>query len=245
MEVIKILAERRNDVGKGVARKLRAGGKLPGVIYGPDVDPFPVAVDAKEFSTMMRIQGGAGKLIDLTVNGEETPRKVILRELQRDPVSGVFEHVDLYQVSMKKKLIMTARITLVGISEGVKLGGILQSIIRELDIACLPMDIPDRVELDVSALEIGDSIHVRNINIDKVDILTNPERTVVTVVPPTVIKVAEAEEEAEGEEGEEGEGEGEGEAAEGEAAPAEGDAKAKKDEGEAKAKKEEGGKKRK
>ena len=223
MEEIKLTAERRDDVGKGVARKLRADGKLPGVIYGPETEAFPVAVNARDFATMIRTQGGTGKLIDLTVNGEETPRKVILRELQRDPVTGNFEHVDLYQVSMKKKLNMTAKITLVGTPEGVKLGGILQSIIRELDIACLPMDIPDKVELDVSALEIGDSIHVSDISVDKVDILTNPARTVVTVVPPTVIKVAEPEEVAEGEEGEAVEGEGE--AAEGEAAPAEGEAK--------------------
>jgi len=224
MEEIKILAERRDGVGKGVARKLRADGKLPGVIYGPDTESFSVSINAKDFAAMIRTQGGAGKLIDLAVNGEDKTRKVILRDLQRDPVSGKFEHVDFYEVSMKKKLNMTAKITLVGTPEGVKLGGILQSIIRELEIACLPMDIPDKIELDVSALEIGDSLHVSDIHVEGIDVLTDLARTVVTVVPPTVIKVAEPEE------GEVAEGEeAEGEAAEGE--EAEGEGEAKKEEG--------------
>ena len=227
MEEIKLTAERRDGVGKGVARKLRADGRIPGVIYGPETDSFPVSINTKNFAALLRSQGGTGKLIDLAVDGEDTPRKVIVRELQRDPVTGAFEHVDLYQVSMKKKLNMTARIHLVGTPEGVKLGGILQHVVRELDIACLPMDIPDRIELDVSKLEIGDSIHVSDIEVDKVDVLTNPTRTVVTVVPPTVIKVAEEIAAAEGEEAEAAEGE----AVEGEAAPAEGEGEAKKEEG--------------
>ena len=214
MEDIKLIAERRDGVGKGVARKLRAGGKIPGVIYGPETESLPVTVNVKELAALLRAQGGTGKLIALNLNDEPAPRKVIIRELQRDPVSGDFEHVDLYQVSMKKKLNLTVRIHLNGVPEGVKLGGILQHILRDLEIACLPDNIPDRIELDVSSLEIGDSIHVKDIKLENVDIMNNLAQTVVTVVPPTVIKVAETAA-AEGEEGEKVEGEA-AEGAEGE-----------------------------
>lgn len=214
MEDIKLIAERRDGVGKGVARKLRAGGKIPGVIYGPETESLPVTVNVKELAALLRAQGGTGKLIALNLNDEPAPRKVIIRELQRDPVSGDFEHVDLYQVSMKKKLNLTVRIHLNGVPEGVKLGGILQHILRDLEIACLPDNIPDRIELDVSSLEIGDSIHVKDIKLENVDIMNNLAQTVVTVVPPTVIKVAETAA-AEGEEGEKAEGEA-AEGAEGE-----------------------------
>lgn len=220
MDEIKLIAERRDGVGKGTARKLRARGLMPGVVYGPETEAQPVSINIKELAALLRAQGGTGKLIDLNLNNEKEPRKVIIRELQREPVTGGYEHVDFYQVSMKKKLNMTVRVHLTGTPEGVKLGGILQHILRDLEIACLPIDIPDRIELDVSKLEIGDSIHVSHIQLDKVDILTPPVRTIVTVVPPTVIKVAEA-----------AAGEGaEGEAAEGEAAEGAAEGEEKKEE---------------
>jgi large subunit ribosomal protein L25 len=217
MEEVLLTAVKREDTGKGVARKLRQNGSIPGVLYGPDVKSFAVLLDSRELTTLFRRLGTANRLINLTVGDEKRKRKVIIRELQRDPVNGHIRHIDLYQVSMKKKINMTTEVKLTGTPEGVKLGGILQHIIRDLDISCLPSDIPDQVEIDVSALEVGDSIHVSDISVEKVDILTNPARTIVTVVPPTVIKKtaeeeaaeaeaeAEAAEAAEGEEGEEGE----------------------------------------
>lgn len=208
MEAIRLSAEKREEVGKGAARKIRVNGQIPAVLYGPETKPRPLAVNSRELAALLRTHGGSSRLINLNIDGEKRSRKVIIRELQRDPVRGDLEHIDLYQVSMKKKLTMTAPISLTGTPEGVKLGGIMQHVIRELDIACLPSDIPDRIEVDVSALEIGDSIHVRDLSVGTVDILTNPARTIVTVVPPTVIKVeepvaAEVAEEAEVAEGEE------------------------------------------
>jgi large subunit ribosomal protein L25 len=232
METIKLTAAKREGAGKGDARKLRATGFIPGILYGPEIEPAPISVNALELGAMFRQQGSSSRLINLDFNGEKNGRMVIIREIQRDPVTGVFRHIDLYQVSMTKKLNITARITLVGTPAGVKLGGILQHIIRDLDIYCLPSDIPDKIEVDVSELEIGDSVHVKDIVLDKVEILSNPTRAVATVVPPTVVKTAaeEAAEEAEAEEGEEiAEGE---EAAEGEVKEeGEAEAKPKKEEG--------------
>jgi len=233
MEEIKLTATKREGTGKGDARKLRTTGFIPGILYGPEIDPAPISVNALELSAMYRQQGTSSRLINLNFDGENNDRMVIIREIQRDPVKGTLRHVDMYQVSMTKKLNITSRITLVGTPAGVKLGGILQHIIRDIEISCLPTDIPDKIEVDVSELEIGDSIHVSDISLDKVEILIAPQRTIATVVPPTVVKTAaeEAAEaaEAEGEELAEGE-----EGAEGEAKPeGEGEAKAdeKKDEG--------------
>jgi len=219
MDEIRLTAEKRDSVGKGNARKLRAKGFIPAVLYGPEIDPASVSINTREISTLLRTTGAANKLIDLNISGEDNGRKVIIRELQRDPVTGAVKHLDLYQVSMTKKLNITVRVNLVGTPAGVKLGGILQQIVRDMDIACLPLDIPDKIEIDVSKLEIGDSIHVSDISLDKVDIMIAQQRTIATVVPPTVVKTA-AEEAAEAAEAEEGEELAEGEeAAEGEAKP--------------------------
>jgi len=227
MKEVKLTAEKRDGIGKGVARQARLHGHIPGVVYGPDTESFPILMKTVDLVTFLRHYGRSNVLIDLDVAGMPGERKVLIRELQRDPVKGTPRHIDMYQVSMKKKINLSIGIELVGVPEGVKIGGILQHIIRELEIACLPADIPENVKVDVSELQIGDSMHVSDIVLDHVEILTSPGRTMVTVVPPTVIKVDEPKE-GEGEEGEEGE---EGAApAEGEA-PAEGDKPA---EGEAK-----------
>ena len=223
MEEIKLSAVKREDKGKGVAHKLRQAGSIPGVIYGPEIDPFALMINTRELANLIRKHGSSNMLIKLDVEGEKKSRNVIVRELQRDPVDGGFTHIDLYQVSPKKKLHLTTSIRLTGTPEGVKLGGILQHIIRELDISCLPGNIPDHVEVDVTALNIGDSIHVSDISIEKVEILTNPSRTLATVVPPTVIKKTVEEEAAEAEAAAEEEAEAAaGEGAEGEAKPEEG-----------------------
>ncbi|RKX18452.1 MAG: 50S ribosomal protein L25 [Candidatus Zixiibacteriota bacterium] len=220
MKEITLIVEKREGTGKGASHKVRQDGSIPGVIYGPETEPVAVAVKTNELSNLIRREGRTNMLIDLNVDGENSPRKVIIRELQRDPVTGVPKHVDLYQVSVKRKLNLSARVNLVGVPDGVKnAGGILQQVRREIEIACLPDNIPDNIEIDVSSMNIGDSIHVKDISIDNVDIITEQRLTIATVVPPTVIKVAEeiAAEAVEGEEAEEG-----AEPAEGEAKPEEG-----------------------
>ncbi|MBN2226540.1 MAG: 50S ribosomal protein L25 [candidate division Zixibacteria bacterium] len=208
MKEVRLTAEKRDGIGKGVARQSRLNGYIPGVVYGPETESFPITMKATELDAFLRHHGHSNVLIDLDIDGMPGERKVLIRELQRDPVRGTPRHVDMYQVSMKKRINLSIGIELVGMPEGVKLGGILQHIIRELDIACLPTDIPDNVQLDVSELQIGDSLHVSDITIDKVEILANPKRTVVTVVPPTVVKTEEPKAaEGAGEEGAAAEGE--------------------------------------
>lgn len=190
MKEVVLTAQARPGQGKGSARKIRQSGSIPGVLYGPEVKPLNISLNPAELAAMIRREKRTNMLIDLNVGEEKNARKVIIRELQRDPITGAYEHVDFYQVSMKKKLHLAVHVHLAGIASGVRnSGGIMEHVTREIEIACLPSDIPERVEVDVSALEIGDSVHVRDLKIEKVEILTDLHQTIATVVPPTIIKV--------------------------------------------------------
>jgi len=224
MKEVTLAATVRESGGKGPARRQRMNGNIPAVVYGPEVEPIPISIDQRTFRTSMK-SAGSSTIINLDM-GEKT-NKVIMREIQRDPVSLDILHVDFYAISMTRPLKVSIPIKFEGSPEGVRVdGGIMQITMRELDISCLPVDIPDELVLDVTELGIGSSIHVRDITLDKVEILSPTRRTVVVIAAPTVIKetVTAEDEEAEDLEGVEGE---EGEAAEGEA-PAEG-AEAKKE----------------
>jgi large subunit ribosomal protein L25 len=207
-------AEVRQDTGKGAARKLRAKGIIPAVMYGEDTDPVPLSISDYDFSKLISKAARSSMIIDLTV-GDSEPQKVIIREVQTDPVSSKINCVDFKKISMDKEITLLLPITLVGTPVGVKdQGGILQTIRREIEISCLPGNIPEKVELDVSELSIGDSLHYEDIKLEGVEVISDPELTVATVVAPTVMKekveAVEGEELEEGEEVEAAEGEEEG-----------------------------------
>ena len=219
MREIPLTASRRSETGKGAARRSRREGLIPGIVYGPEIEPFQVAVTEGDLRTAVRAAIGTTSIFNLSVDGQET--KVLLREIQRDPVTSHVVHVDFHAISMNKPIDLRYPIHYVGTPAGVKSGGIQQTVMRELEIKCLPANIPDKIEVDVTPLEIGDAIHVSDLDIPNVEVLSDPQRTIVVVSAPTVIKSVEeeeAEEGVEGEEGEEAEGEEgeEGEAKEGE-----------------------------
>ena len=203
MKEIPMTATRRDKIGKGVARRTRAAGQIPGVVYGPEIEPMPVAVEEREFRAAMK-SADASTILNLNVNGKEN--KVLVRQVQRHPVTSKVIHVDFHAISMNKPINVQIPIHFVGTPVGVKTdGGIMQTTLREIEISCLPKDIPDHFEIDVSELGIGESIHVSNLSIPEAEILTVARRTVVTIAAPTVVKAAttgegaEAEEEAEAE----------------------------------------------
>jgi large subunit ribosomal protein L25 len=221
MQEIPISVERRPEIGKGFARRARMAGKIPAVIYGPEIDPIPVAVEERSFRASMKTSTSSS-ILNLNLEGKET--KAVVRDLQRDPITNRVVHIDFHAISMNRPINVSIPIQLNGIPLGVKVdGGIMQTTMRELEISCLPANIPDIIELDVSELSIGESIHVSDIELENVTILTELRRTVVVISAPTVIKADDVveDEEAEGEEGEAVEG--------AEGAPAEGEAE-KKDE---------------
>jgi len=203
----KLLAKIRTQLGKEASRKIRQKGLVPAICYGPNTEPVPLTIDTKEL--MRTIQMGENVLIDLMIqDGKKAAQKVVVvRDLQIDPVMDQYLHADLFEVVMDEEISVEVPIVLVGKAEGVKIGGVLEQITREITVECLPADIPQTIEVDVSHLNIGDAIHIGDIELEKGKILVDPTTTLATVVPPTVEKVVveeEVEEEvAEAEEAEE------------------------------------------
>lgn len=201
-----LAAEPRSATGKGAARKLRAAGRIPAVIYGRAMQTRQVSVDPQDLDKLLHSTGaGLNTLIDLQLEGAE--QQVLLKALQRDPVHGAFLHADFYQVDLSQAVVVSVPLRVVGRAPGVELGeGILDLPLREIEIACLPTAIPDHIEADVSELQIGQSLHVSELHLPEgAELRSDPALAVALVAAPKVEEEAEAE----------------GEAPEGEAAPAE------------------------
>jgi len=215
MKEVSLAASPRATFGKGPARRGRRGGNIPGVVYGPEVKPMAIELTERAFRAAIKEAAGTSAIFNLDVDG--TVNKVVIRDIQRDPLTSHVLHVDFHAISMNKPLHLSVPIRLTGTARGVKTdGGILQTTMRELEISCLPADIPEHVDVDVTDLGIGDSIHVKDLNVPNAKILDELQRTVVVVAAPTVVKVeTPAEEAAELAEGEEAAEAAEGEAEEG------------------------------
>jgi large subunit ribosomal protein L25 len=191
-----INARSRDGRGKGAARQTRRDGRIPGVLYGHGEDSVPLSVDANELHRLVHTISIENTIVDLDMGSGE-PYKVLIRELQRHPFRDEFVHIDFFHVAMDEQIQVDVPIVLIGTPTGVKnKGGVMDHQLRELEVFCLPGSIPERVELDVSHLDIGDSIHVSDIQLPDVEILTDLDRSVVAVLAPTVIEAEEAAEEA-------------------------------------------------
>jgi large subunit ribosomal protein L25 len=200
MAAVVIEAKKREEIGSGNARKFRREGKVPGVFYIDGQDSIPILFDHKELNYFLNHAHG---LVDLEISGEKAPLKCVLKEVQYHPVTEEPLHVDFLGVKMGEKIQLSVPLVLRGTPEGLKAGGILEHLIRELEVECLPKDIPDNLEVDVSGLSVGKSIHVGDLQFENVLILDDPGETVALVEMPRV-QVSEVEEVAEmGEEPEE------------------------------------------
>ncbi|KPL03948.1 MAG: hypothetical protein AMJ73_04985 [candidate division Zixibacteria bacterium SM1_73] len=186
-------AKARDKFGKEHVKKLRRKGVIPAVVYGAEISPLPLEVEAKSFHALLR--SGLGENVIITLNIDDPKngdKKVLIREIQRDPVWGNILHIDFQQISLTKKLTINVPVHLVGTPLGVQQdGGILQHVLRELEVECLPTDIPEKIEVDVSNLKIGDSIHVGDIKLEGAELLSDPQGSIVSVVPPTIFKEPE------------------------------------------------------
>ncbi len=221
MEKIELQATVRKSVGNGPARVLRRAGQTPAVLYGRKTDPVLLSVNTKDLEQILK-QGSFGQLIlNLVIqNGNKMTRAAMIKELQTHPVSGQLIHIDFYEVDMDRQIKVMIPVVTTGKSVGVEEGGLLNIVRRELEVLCLPGDIPETIEIDISELAIGDSIHIEDVPLgENVEIASDLNYTVVTVLSPTVEEEEVPEEEEEElEEGEEG---AEGEAAEADAKPEE------------------------
>lgn len=212
MEMIKLSAASRADVGTSAAKRLRRAGKIPAVLYG-EGGSEAITLDDREFRHAVRGHGGTS-VVQLTVGDGEAVTAVV-REVQRDPTRDAVRHVDLQKVGMKDKINASVPVRLVGESPGDKLGGVLQHTAWELEIKAVISAIPEAIEVDISELDIGDSIHVGDLAVQEgVEILTSPDSIIVSILTPSIQLEEVVEEEVVEEEGAEVEG---AEAAEGEA----------------------------
>jgi large subunit ribosomal protein L25 len=186
MERPVLKAEIREGTGKGMARKLRARGFIPAIFYGAHTQTIPLVIDPKELSLTLQTEAGGNVLIDLEISkGDQSERKVVMvKELQYDHLKRKTLHTDFYEVAMDVLVNVEIPIHLVGKPEGTKMGGILDQVRRVIEIQCLPGDIPKSIDLDVSSLKIGDSVHVKDIQLENAKILTEANFTIATVVPP-------------------------------------------------------------
>src|SRR6266568_9457510 len=163
---VKLKAEQRSATGRSAVRKLKARGVVPAIIYGGKDKPQPLQVSARDINAMLSHASGENILVELEIAGQKTPRTALLQEVQHSPVGGDILHVDFHAISMDEKIQADVPLEPLGIATGVKnFGGLLEQNLRVLPIECLPRDLPDKVTVDVSALNIGDSIHVRDIKL--------------------------------------------------------------------------------
>ena len=206
MELIELKTNIRTNTGNGPARRLRQKGRIPAVLYGPGTESVLLSVNSSDIDKILK-KGRIGQaLLNLVIpnNGETTTKTVMVKELQLHPVSRNYLHMDFYEVAMDRKIIVNVPVVTTGKAKGVEIGGILQIIRRELEVQCLPLNVPESIEIDITDLDIGDSIHVSDISRqNEVEFLDDENFTVVTIVSPKVEEAVEAVEEAE-EEGEAG-----------------------------------------
>jgi large subunit ribosomal protein L25 len=179
-----VAAHSRTETGKNVNRRLRTQGLIPGVLYGAKKETIPVSVSPKEIGTILRSATGENTLFDLDLGGNK--RKVILKEFQLEPLKGKLLHADFYEVALDQMLEVDVHVELVGTPVGVKVeGGIIDFVTRELKVECLPMDIPEKITVDVTELGLGKHMRVSDLTVPaKVKILTDPDVVVVHVVAP-------------------------------------------------------------
>ena len=201
METIEIRVERRDGGGKGGARRLRRGGVIPGIVYGRKRTPVTVGVSAEEFDDKLTHLEGSHLIRLVSAGGKDAElhdRAVLLREVQRHPVTGAVLHTDFFEVDLTERRAVSVPLHFVGKPAGVVAGGILQPILREIEVECLPTEIPDFIEIDVSALGIHEAVHLADVKLrEGVSAMGDPGQTLVTVLPPTVEEAKPAAEVAE------------------------------------------------
>ncbi|MEX0817581.1 MAG: 50S ribosomal protein L25 [Gaiellales bacterium] len=212
-ERMKLKVKDREARGSAASRRLRAGGLIPGVLYGNGKDAHPFCIEERELRKALTGDHGLHAILDVVLEGQSSAHAV-LKDYQLDATRGRLVHIDLQEVRLDQAIHAEVVVELVGEPAGVKEGGVLSQINREVNVEALPMEVPDRLELDVSALMIGDALRISDLRVPEgVRLLDDPEAVLATVTPPTKIEEPEVVEEEleEGEEGLEGEApEGEG-----------------------------------
>ncbi len=200
MKEITLEVSSRETSGKGVARKLRAIEKIPAVVYGKDHEPKSLVIDYNHFHARYHKVHGENVLVNLKIDDQSSEDKALIRDMQHDPVYGNILHIDFQYIQMNQKIHMPVQVKLIGTANGVKtFGGVLQWTHRELDVLALPKDLPESIDINIEELNIGDAIHISELNYPNLEFLGKGTETVVSVIAPKLVK--EVTVSTEGEEG--------------------------------------------
>src|SRR5438067_5058698 len=185
---VKLTAERRETTGRSAMRKLKQRGIIPAIVYGGKDKPQPLQASRRDINVMLSHASGENILVELEIAGEKSSRTAMIQEIQHSPMGGDVLHVDLHAVSMDEKIDGDVPLEATGIANGVKnFGGLLEQSLRVLAVECLPRDLPDKITVDVSALNIGDSIPVREFKLDAgLTAKTPVDLTAFSVLAPVV-----------------------------------------------------------
>jgi len=222
-ERIKLTVKERDSRGSADSRRLRRQGFIPGVLYGKGKGSYAICVPERELRRVLTGAGGLHAILDVVLEGQATTHASILKDYQQDPIRGHISHIDLQEVRLDQSIQASVTVQLIGEPAGVKEGGVLSQVQREINVEALPMEIPEHIDLDVTGMAIGDSLRLADlVPVEGVTYLDDPEETVLASVglpareiEPEAEELEEGEELAEGEEAPEGaEGAAEGEAAE-------------------------------
>jgi len=204
LEILNLKAIQRKAVGNGPSRVLRREGKIPAILYGPKTEAMKLAIDTMALEPIFKSGAVAQKLLKLEIEGVDGKRNVMIKEMQTHPVSQHLLHLDLYEVTMDNKLKVMVPVVTTGKSVGVEMGGMLQIIRRELEVLSLPDQIPENITIDITDMDIGDSFHVQDLQLEEdVEIPADVNFTILTVLAPKA-EEEEVEDEEEDEMGEEG-----------------------------------------
>ena len=183
MAEVTLKAVKRDDTGKGSARRARAEGRVPAIVYGQGIDPVSISVDRREFVTALKTDAGLNVLLNIDVDGSTTT--ALTREIQTDPVRGTLLHADFVKIDLKQEVEVEVPVHVVGDAPGVKEGGVLEHPLFTLHVRCLPTNVPESIEADISGLNIGDVLRVSELSEGRdFHILNDPEAVVASVAAP-------------------------------------------------------------
>jgi large subunit ribosomal protein L25 len=185
LEIQNLKATKREAVGNGPSRVLRRDGKVPAILYGPKTEPIKLTIDRLDLEPIFKSGAVAQKLLKLEIEGVDGKRNVMIKEMQKHPVSQQLLHLDLYEVTMDQKIKVMVPVVTTGKSVGVEMGGMLQIIRRELEVLSLPDQIPENITIDITDLDIGDSFHVEDLQLeDDIEIPADVNFTILTILSP-------------------------------------------------------------
>ena len=191
MKEIFMEATTRTASGKGVARKLRAAKKIPAVVYGRGEQPQALEINYNHFHAVYHGLHGENALVNLQIDGKPSEKKAVIRDIQHDPVEGDILHIDFQHISMDQKIRLSVPVKLIGTANGVKnFSGILQWTFRELEVLCYPDKIPESVTINIESLNIGDAVHVKDLDYPEIEFLDDEHETIVNVIAPKVVAAA-------------------------------------------------------